>query len=464
MAIVALLLVGGSAPYRVQAEFVNASQLVPGNEVVAADVAIGSVSEIELTPDNRALVTLEIDADHAPLPLGVEATVRSGSLATVAGRRVELSYPETDSGEIADGGRLPQTATTSQVELDAVLDALKPESAKKFRLVLKGLRDPLVGVERQANVGASMLNPLISTSRRVLGQISRSRRDFEALIVDGSRLSGALSARDTEIAGLIANLDAVLGTLGDRRTALTDAVRLLPPTLRQANTTFVNLRSAADDLDPLLVASLPVAERAGPFFAELRAASADAVPTLRDLDGLISRRGADNDLVELTRRLPALAEVAVGSGSPDCGDGSVSQLERPADGDFTQGAFGEAVCASRNSLAQLAFLRPYSQELIGWFDDFSTSGTLDANGGIGRIAGTFNAFSVAATNGIPELLSPIDPIDLYSGTAGGEVPIIDIGNTERCPGSLERDAGDGSVPFTDGGTLNCDPSQGPTGP
>lgn len=459
-----LLIAGGGDGYRVQAEFINASQLVPGNEVVAADVAIGSVSEIELAPDNRALVTLEIDPDHAPLPQGVEATVRSGSLATVAGRRVELSYPPTSTGGIPDGGRLPQTATTSQVEIDAVLDALRPESATKLRRVLRGLRDPLVGVERQANVGAATLNPLISTSRRVLGQVSKSRRDFESLIVDGSKLSGALSLRDTEIASLIANLDLVLGTIGDRRTALSEAVRRLPPVLRQANTTLVNLRAAADDLDPLLVATLPVARRAGSFFAELRAASADAVPAIRDLDGLIRRRGADNDLVELTRRLPALEEIAVGSGRPQCGDGSAAQLDRPADDDFTQGAFGEAVCATRNSLAPVGFLRPYSQELIGWFDDFSTTGTLDANGGIGRIAGTFNAFSAAATNGIPELLSPIDPVDLYNDSGGDAVPLIDIGNTQRCPGALERDPGDGSVPFTDDGTLNCDPTQGPTGP
>jgi hypothetical protein len=39
-----------------------------------------------------------------------------------------------------------------------------------------------------------------------------------------------------------------------------------------------------------------------------------------------------------------------------------------------------------------------------------------------------------------------------------------MGNHQRCPGSLERDPGDGSTPFTDGGTLNCDPTQVPTGP
>ncbi len=34
----------------------------------------------------------------------------------------------------------------------------------------------------------------------------------------------------------------------------------------------------------------------------------------------------------------------------------------------------------------------------------------------------------------------------------------------RCPGTNERDPGDGSTPFTDNGTLPCDPDQVPLGP
>ena len=40
----------------------------------------------------------------------------------------------------------------------------------------------------------------------------------------------------------------------------------------------------------------------------------------------------------------------------------------------------------------------------------------------------------------------------------------DIGNFRRCPGANERPTPDGSHPFTDGGTLNCDPSIVPPGP
>ena len=35
--------------------------------------------------------------------------------------------------------------------------------------------------------------------------------------------------------------------------------------------------------------------------AELREATADAVPTISDLDAIVSRPGSANDLIELTR-------------------------------------------------------------------------------------------------------------------------------------------------------------------
>ncbi len=99
-------------------------------------------------------------------------------------------------------------------------------------------------------------------------------------------------------------------------------------------------------------------------------------------------------------------------------------------------------------------------ELVGWFDGFAHSGRDDASGGLGRIAPTFNAFS-ASSSGLPDLLSPIDVGELLQGA---NLDLLDVGNTARCPGSLERDPGDGSTPFTDGGALNCDPTQIPTGP
>ena len=56
-------------------------------------------------------------------------------------------------------------------------------------------------------------------------------------------------------------------------------------------------RSTLTDLNPLVDASKPVADRLGPFFSEFRAAARDSVPTIRDLSAIIRRPGKDLTVV-----------------------------------------------------------------------------------------------------------------------------------------------------------------------
>jgi phospholipid/cholesterol/gamma-HCH transport system substrate-binding protein len=458
--------VGGDDEYQITAEFQNASQLVPGNEVLIGGQAAGSVDTIELGDDGEAQVKLTVSEEFAPLPRGTVATVRQGSLSSVAGRHVQLTLPPDGAGaggEIEDGGTMTQSETVSAVDLDELFNTLDTETVKDFKEVITGFRDSYSGVTKEANEGAKYFNPLLSTSRRVFGELNRSPEDLESLIVNTASLSALLAERRDDLSALIGNASEALGAIGRQRQALASAINQLPDFMRQANTTFVNLRGTLDDVDPLVAASIPVADRLGPFFREFRAAAADAVPTIRDLDAIVRRPGNANDLVELTRLQVPLEQAGVGSGLPNCGDDPTTDDYDPpaADEDFSQGAFGESVCALTNSNPQLASLRGYTPELVGWFDGFSTSGLFDASGPLGRIEATFNQYSVG-DNGLPDLALPIDLGDFSEEafeTAG-----FSVGNNARCPGANERDPGDGSTPFTDGGTINCAEEQVPLGP
>ena len=109
-------------------------------------------------------------------------------------------------------------------------------------------------------------------------------------------------------------------------------------------------------------------------------------------------------------------------------------------------------------------LRSYAPELTGWFDDFGHSGFPDAFGGIGRISTTVNAFTPAvpdlANCGpldiiIPGLCDALSAEDLISQLPG-------IKYLRRCPGANER--GVSEEQLTQGGRVNCDPTQVPVGP
>jgi phospholipid/cholesterol/gamma-HCH transport system substrate-binding protein len=454
--VVVYLLFFGGEEYTVTAEFQNAAQIVPGSQVVVAGVPTGTVKDIALGSHGQALVSFTVSDPYQPLREGTTATIRSYSLSGIANRQIQLDLPPpSEAGaEIESGQTLPITQTTSEVDLDQLFNTLNARTIANFKHVIQGFALSYQGVAKQANTGFHYLNPFLSTSREVFGELTRDTPALERLIVDTSHLSGALSERASDISGLIHNTNLMMGAIGSQSQALQSALVRFPDFMRQSNTTFVNLRATLDDLDPLVDASKPVADRLGPFFSVFRKAAHDSVPTITDLERTIRRPGGQNDLIELTRDAVPLARAAIGSGSPDCGQNPASDYQRAADDDFTQGAFGESVCSLRNGLPSLSFFRSYTPELVAWFNDFGTSGPYDANGAIGSIATTFNTFTPGLPKGFDDPLSPIVETAKIGGT----------GNNARCPGTNERNPGDDSTPFTDNGTLACDPSQVPLGP
>jgi len=455
---VVLLLTGGSKPYEVTGDFTNASQLVGGEVVTVGGTRAGKVSKIELADNGNALITFSVDPEYAPLQEGTIAQVRSFSLSGVANRQIELTLPPEGSGgeEIPDGGMLPNEDTISEVDLDQIFNTLDDDTVADFKKVIKGFALSQQGVGEEANEGFKYLNPFLSTSRRTFAELTLDSQALEQLIVDGSQLSGTLAARRDDISALVGNLDRMMNAIARQRTSLAEGLQKLPDFMRNFNTTAVNLRATLDDLDPLVDASKPVATRLSPFFRNFRAASADLVPTVRDLNVIIKDPGPDNDLVDLTRLQPSLKQIAIGPVR--------------VNGARRQGAFPESATALSDSLEELAFFRAYQPELTGWFDDFGHSGITDANGGIGRIGTTFNSFSLAAPSGGLPPLPIVDLNGLLANTGDELLGLLDFGNYERCPGSNERPAPDGSNPFTDpgnpgseGGALKCDPSIIPPG-
>jgi len=453
--IAAVLVLTGSSDssdYEVTAEFTNASQLVGGEVVTIGGTDVGKVTDIRLADNGDALVSFSVDSAYAPLQRGTTAQVRSFSLSGVANRQVQLTLPQQGKGgeDIPSGGTMSRAETISEVDLDELFNTLDPKTVADFKNVIKGFATSYRGVGAEANEGFKYLNPFLSTSRRTFAELTRDTPALEQLIVNGSQLSGTVASRRDDLSALVGNLDGMMNAIARQRTSLQTALSQLPDFMRNFNTTAVNLRATLDDLDPLVDASKPVADRLGPFFRNFRAASADLVPTVRDLDQIVAAPGKDNDLVDLTRLQPRLAKIAVGP------------VNRH--GEQRRGALPESSAALRDSLDELAFFRAYSPELTGWFDDFGHSGVIDANGGIGRIGTTFNTFSLSA-NDLPivdlaGLLTQSADEQYFLGSAGN--PPLDIGNYRRCPGSNERPAPDGSNPWNPGGDA-CDPAIIPPG-
>lgn len=428
--VVAILLLTGGSKHEYTLVFQNAGQLVKDNDVQIGGRRIGRVADIKLSSNNLAQVKIQVDEPYAPLHQGTTATIRSGSLSGVANRYVSLAPGPNNAAKIDDGATLGLDRTTTSVDLDQLFDALDPKTRKSLQNVIKGSATQYEGKGAQANEALKYFNPTLSTTSRLVDELNRDQQSLQDLIVYTARATTALAAKRDDVAGLVSNGNAAAGAIASESQSLSQALSALPRTLRQANTTFVNLRSTLDDLDPLVNASKPVAPKLAPFFRQLRPLLSDARPTIQDLSSLISRKGADNDLIDLLNKQPRLTKVAVPT-------------------------FKDTVKGLQQGTPVLQFIRPYAPDLIGWFRDFGqTTANYDANGHFARISPIVNAFQYTDTP-VGGTLTPLAPNDRQVGLQSGKV--------KRCPGSSTQTATDGSNPYAPEGS-DCDPGITPPGP
>jgi phospholipid/cholesterol/gamma-HCH transport system substrate-binding protein len=431
--LVGLLLFGGDDGYRVKARFLNAAQLVKGNVVDIGGTNAGLVKGFRITPDGQAEVELEIDEKYAPLRRGTRAVIRGAGQTSVSGRYVQLTLPTENEagGDIPDGGLLNVDQTTTNVDIDQFFDIFDKRTRRALREFYEGGARQYARRGRDANRGLRYLSPQLAAGTRLFRELRHDQHALERFLVDSSHFVTALSDRDDDLTALISNLNSTTRALGDRNVELSEVVARLPGFMRQANTTYVNLRATLDELDPFVEASKPVAKRLRPYLAELRPFAREAVPTVRGARRLIRRAGARNDLTELNRTYPRLADIALVKKrrTIDFGTGPKSVGER-------RGAFPELVDALTDSAPLVAHGRRYTVDLFGWFDDFSHTGDYDALGSFSRAQIYFNAFT--ATPGAPPV-----PIPLEERPEEFE-RIAKLRQVKRCPGGAEVVAPDRS--------------------
>ena len=313
MAALAAVLASGREDYTVHVRFENASQLVKGNRVQIAGQPVGTVESIEITREWLADVTIRIDEDAAPLRKGTEAVVRGPGLSSIAGRYIDLRPPPgSEQRTIPDGGVLDQRTTSSAVELDAVFSALGPRERRGLTKFIRGNADTFRGRSEELDAGLRYLPTSFSANGRLFAELTRDRPALERFLLDSSRLATDVADRRDDLSGLVDQLADFTGALARRRADLGTSLQLLPEFLRRANTTFVDLRSFVDELDPVIRDSAPAARRLGPLLDELRPFAREARPTLRDLSAIIRAPGARNDLVELTRSNVPLRDILLG--------------------------------------------------------------------------------------------------------------------------------------------------------
>jgi phospholipid/cholesterol/gamma-HCH transport system substrate-binding protein len=441
-AVAAWVLVLDDDGYTVHVRFQAATNVVKGNLVQVAGRRVGTIEDIELTEDGQADLTLKIDDDAIiPLRTGTRATLRIASLSGSANRYVDLRIPPAGGEEIAEGGVIEASDTTSAVEVDQLFQLFDQRTRKGLRSFIRGQATQWGNDQGdEANAGWEYVNPAVVSSARLFRELSFDRTVLEEFVVNSSRLVTDVADRRDDLSTLVDQLADMTGAIAREEGNLRTAIDQLPPFMRRANSTFVDLRATLDTLEPVVEESKPVTPKLRAVLRELRPFAEEAVPTVRDLSALVKSDGQSNDLIDLAKSVPPLRDIAV---RPVFRNGK----ERP-------GGFETSVESLKGQTPHIGFFRPYTVDFTGWLDDFSHSGIYDANASASRVATSVNAFAAV---GAQLKLVPEEMRQQILNQA------IRVSQNNRCPGGSERPWSDGSNPWKPTEDFNCDPTQTPPG-
>jgi phospholipid/cholesterol/gamma-HCH transport system substrate-binding protein len=420
VAVIVILLFTGGSSYSLRLNFQDASQLVSGNQVKVAGVPIGTVSDIEVTPNGQAQITIAItDSQFDPLHRGTTAQVRISSLSSVANRFIAISPGPNNAPALQNNTVIPSTDTQSQVDIDALQSAFDANTRLAEQELIHGTAMAYAGSGPALNKGLAALDPALTQLSSMITEISGDNAAFDQFIVDGAAVVAAVSSHQQDLQQGLSNAATTAQAIAAERTALDGVLAKAPATLTHATSTLNNTDTALAALQPDAQQLLPTAPRLTGFFTKLAPVLRRSIPVLAQLQGL----------------LPALHTALVG----------LPPLRNAA-----LPAFSATVSAIGSSAHILEGTLPYIPDIVlGNTNGFAgtAGGYYDANGDYARIAVVGGPFSIAGALGS---LLPYNPIEGYTQH-----------NVLRCPGAATQLAADRSNLVPQPSTIPCLQSERP---
>jgi phospholipid/cholesterol/gamma-HCH transport system substrate-binding protein len=217
--------------FTITATFRDVGDLVVNHAVQVADVRVGSVSKIELTPDFTAKVTMSLDDPH--LKDDAVAELRQTSLLGekfIELRACDPSGSHNDrsckasAGQLQNHGAIPLERTVEAPELEFVAD-------QAIQLLGGVATNDLATLIQTGSVGFAGRGPELRGLIDDLSTVSAGLADQTAniqTIIDGlDRATSTLAADSSGLDQLLLNLSNTTTVLANNRQQLVDTLQAL---------------------------------------------------------------------------------------------------------------------------------------------------------------------------------------------------------------------------------------------
>jgi phospholipid/cholesterol/gamma-HCH transport system substrate-binding protein len=430
--VLAIVFFSGGGGHKYTFVFQNAGQLVPDNQVLIGGSPAGTVTSLGLTDDNLAEVNVEVDQE---LHEGTTATIRATSLSGVANHYVSISPGPSTKDPLDDGATLGLASTTTPVDIDQLFNTFPKRTREALGEFIRGNAAVYAGQGENGNDAYKYFGTALNRAGAFARELNADQELLSRFIVSSARLNTAVAGRGEQLSSAIGNANTAFNAIAEETAAFDATLRRLPPVLRQSNTTFVNLRAALDDLEPLVNTAKPATKDLAPFLRELRPVFQKLLPFTRNLRLVVSRPGKANDARELLAVMPQVQ-------------------------DLTSRTFPHSEQAIEDFQPNLNFIRAYTPDFFNALGKLGqVAGYYDGNGHYVRAATAGqNLFQLEGSTLKP--ISKAEQFAPFEALGSPEIP-------QRCPGGATQPAADGSSPWVGGGSVDpstCDPSDVPPGP
>ncbi|KUH82939.1 MULTISPECIES: MCE family protein [unclassified Mycobacterium] len=233
--------------------FADVSDLAEGDSVRVAGIRVGAVSRVALRPDKSVLVDFDVNRDVV-LTTGTRAAVRYLNL--VGDRYLELVDSPGDTRILPAGSQIPAERTMPALDLDVLLNGLKPvvqgldpQDVNELTTALIQIMQGQGGtVESLLSRTSSFTNALADNSQVVEQLIDNLNGAMATLAADGEKFSGAIE----KLRRLVGELSAEREPIGDAIVALSNGTASLAGLLGQVRGPLAGTVDQLNRLAPAL--------------------------------------------------------------------------------------------------------------------------------------------------------------------------------------------------------------------
>jgi ABC-type transporter Mla subunit MlaD len=282
--------------YKVRAIFNNAFTVIPGEDVKISGVKVGKIQSLDVTPDNKAAVVLDItDAGFKDFRKDATCTIRPQSL--IGERYVEC----TPTQPRADGDReapelpkikkgagkgeylLPASNTIKPVDIDLVGNIARLPYRQRLSIIINELGTGLAGNGTALNQAIKQADPALEQTDQVLAILAGQNRTLAQLAKNGDEALAPLAKDKDKVADFIDKANTTAVASAERRSDIEASIQKFPALLQQLKPTLQQLGDLADQMTPVLQDLGASAPDINQFIRQLGPFSQAGIPALKSL-------------------------------------------------------------------------------------------------------------------------------------------------------------------------------------